>query len=246
MRRKVMLLMGLVVALVAAAASIPWVGAGASPKIASGSKHEPVLDPANFVSVIDNPYYPLPVGRTLVYRGVRNGKTQVDRVHVTKRTKVVEGISATVVTDVATHRGTLLEKTEDWFAQDKQGNVWYLGEDTKAYLPNGHVDTSGTWTASVQDAEPGIVMEAHPQVPDAYRQEYLRGQAEDTAWIVGRGGSVKVPYGSIHRAIRTLEFTQLEPDVVDTKYYAPCIGIVSERTLAGGGEIAELVAVKTG
>ena len=173
--------------------------AGASP--AKGPKvsgYEPVLDPANFVSVIDNPYYPLPVGRVLVYKGIRDGVKQIDRVTVTDRTKVLEGITATTVLDVARQPdGTLIEKTTDWYAQDKQGNVWYLGEDTKAYNPDGTVDTSGSWQSGVNDGEPGIIMEAHPRVPDAYRQEFLAGQAEDTAWIVKRGGSVTVPYGTV-------------------------------------------------
>jgi hypothetical protein len=156
---------------------------------------------------------------------------------------VAEGITARVVTDVATHNGTLLEKTFDWFAQDKQGNVWYLGEDTTAYLPNGKKDHSGSWEAGVKDAEPGIIMLADPQVPDGYRQEYLKGQAEDTAWIINRGGSVTVPYGTLHNVLTSLEFTQLEPDVIDQKVYAPGIGIVSELSRTGPLEIAKLVSV---
>src|SRR5205085_1022648 len=131
---------------------------------------------------IDNPYFPLPVGRTLVYRGVKDGQSQEDRVTVTDRTKTVaEGITALVVSDVATHDGALLEKTSDWYAQDKQGNVWYLGEDTAHYLPNGKVDTSGSWEAGVNDAERGLVMEADPQIPDAYRHESLAGGARSSA-----------------------------------------------------------------
>src|SRR5207247_5086950 len=145
----------------------------------ASSGYEPVLDPANFTTTITNPYFPLPVGRTSVYRGIKDGQTQEDRVTVTNQTKLVaEGITARVVTDVATHDGALLEKTSDWYAQDEQGNVWYVGEDTAAYLANGKVDTSGSWEAGVQDAEPGLVMEANPQIPDAYRQEFLAGQAE--------------------------------------------------------------------
>src|SRR5215468_7907982 len=98
----------------------------------ASSGYEPVLNPANFVRSITNPYFPLPVGRTLVYRGIRDGVTQIDTVHVTSQTRVLEGITATAVSDVATHRGKLLEKTTDWYAQDKQGNVWYLGERTAA------------------------------------------------------------------------------------------------------------------
>jgi hypothetical protein len=135
-----------------------------------------------YATTIDNPYFPLPVGRTWVYRGVKDGRSQVDRVTVTDRTKVVaEGIAARVVTDVATHDGKVLEKTSDWYAQDKQGNVWYVGEDTAAYPTNGKVDRSGSWEAGVDGAEPGLVMEAKPQIPDAYRQEFLSGEAEDTA-----------------------------------------------------------------
>jgi len=210
---------------------------------ASNSGYEPVLDPANFVAVIDNPYYPLPVGRTLVYEGIKDGQTQVDTVTVTAGTKVIEGITATVVSDISTHNGTVLERTFDWFAQDKQGNVWYLGEDTTAFLANGKVDTSGSWQAGVHDAEPGIIMEAHPQIPDAYRQEYLAGQAEDTAWVVQLGGTVTVPYGTLRNTLTTLEATRVEPGSYDQKVYAPGIGIALEQALTGPNEVAKLVSV---
>ena len=242
MKRKIVGSLGVVSFMAAAVLSAS--SAAAAPRIPSGVAYEPVLAPANFVSVIDNPYYPLPVGRVLVYRGVRDGQVQIDTVTVTDRTKVLEGITATAVSDVAkTPRGKLLEKTTDWYAQDKQGTVWYLGEATKAYLPGGQVDTSGSWQAGVNDGEPGIIMEGDPQIPDAYRQEYLRGQAEDTAWIVGRGGRLRVPYGTVRHVLTSLEHTALEPDVVDQKVYAPGLGIVVERALAGGQEVARLVKV---
>ncbi len=234
-----------VLAVAAIAATIAvWAPWASSAGPGSGSPYEPVLDPANFTTTIDNPYFPLPVGRTLVYRGVKDGQTQEDRVTVTDATKTVaEGITARVVTDVATHDGALLEKTSDWYAQDNQGNVWYVGEDTAHYLANGKVDTSGSWEAGVQDAEPGLVMEANPQIPDAYRQEFLAGQAEDTAWIVDRGGSTKVPYGPLKNVLTTLEATHLEPGAYDLKVYAPGIGIAREQALSGTPEFAELVSV---
>ena len=207
------------------------------------SGYEPVLKPADFVTKITNPYFPLPVGRTLIYRGIKDGKTQIDRVHVTTRTRVLEGITATAVTDVSTHGSKLLEKTTDYYAQDKQGNVWYLGEKTAAYS-HGHVDHSGSWLAGVHDGEPGIVMLAHPQVPDAYRQEFLAGQAEDTAWIVSRGGSIKLPFKVVHNVVTSLEFTVLEPKVVDKKIYAPGLGIVREEAALGPKESATLVSVR--
>jgi hypothetical protein len=244
---RVKILAAMIAAVVAGAVAIwaPWsVGAQEKAAGAAGrSGYEPVLNPANFVRVISNPYFPLPVGRTLVYRGIKDGKSQVDRVHVTSRTRVIEGITAVTVTDVATHDGKLLEKTSDWYAQDRQGNVWYLGEDTAEYLPGGRIDRSGSWRAGVGDAEPGIVMKANPRVPNAYRQEYLPGQAEDTAWIIDRGGSVTVPFGKLHHVLSSLEFSRLEPDVIDQKSYAPGIGIVLEQAVSGPKEVAKLVSV---
>ncbi len=212
--------------------------------ISAASAYEPQLNPADFSLVIDNPYFPLPVGRTWVYQGMRDGQSQIDRVTVTSNTKLVaEGITARVVRDVATHNGKLLEKTSDWYAQDTHGNVWYVGEDTTAYLPNGQTDKSGSWEAGVNDAEPGIIMLANPQIPDAYRQELLIGEAEDTAWIINRGGKVTAPIGTFHHALRTLEFARIEPGVVDQKVYAPGIGIVTETALTGPQEVSNLIRV---
>jgi len=200
---------------------------------ACGTSYAPVLDPAHFVAVIDNPYFPLPVGRTLVYTGVKDGQTQTDTVTVTNQKKAILGITATVVSDVATHNGTVLERTFDYYAQDDDGNVWYLGEDTTAFLPNGKTDTSGSFVAGVDGAQPGIIMEADPQIPDAYRQECYAGHAEDTAWVVATGGTVSVPYGKVRNVLTTLESTQLEPGAYDEKIYGRGIGIVSERSLTG-------------
>jgi hypothetical protein len=220
----------------------PWF---ANADTTSRSAYEPVLDPADFSLVIDNAYFPLPVGRQWVYTGVKDGQTQRDVVTVTNRTKLVaEGITARVITDVATHNGALLEKTEDWYAQHKDGTVWYFGEETAAYLPDGTVDTSGSWEAGVRDAEPGIIMEAHPRVPDAYRQEFaLRDQAQDTAWVVATRGSITVPAGTFHRVLTSLEATQVEPGVYDRKFYAPGVGVVLEEAITGDKEFAKLVSV---
>src|SRR5262249_7036055 len=84
----------------------PWASGAPSNGSACGTTYAPVLDPSNFVTVIDNPYFPLPVGRTLVYTGVKDGQTQTDTVTVTDQKKVILGITATVVSDIATHNGT--------------------------------------------------------------------------------------------------------------------------------------------
>ena len=211
--------------------------AGASPGGGRCAAYDPHIPPAkHFSTTIDNPYFPLPVGRTFVYRGVENGKRELDRMHVTSKTKTVAGITATVVSDnVYEPPSKLLEKTFDYYAQDDHGNVWYLGEDTKEFLSGGKVDRSGSWLTGVTGAKPGLIMEATPQVPDAYRQECLSGEAEDLAWVVARGSSKHL--------LRTLEFSPLEPAIVERKIYAPRVGIVSEHQLSGGHETLKLVRV---
>ena len=163
-----------------------------------------------FVHRITNPYMPLTPGSRWVYIGVKDGQSQRDVVTVTHSTKRILGIDATVVTDVATHGSTVLERTTDWFAQDVHGNVWYLGERTAAY-ENGQVDHSGSWQAGVDGARPGIVMNAHPQVGDTHRQEYLKGEAEDQYWLVDLAQRVRTPYVTTSHAALTLEWTRLEP-----------------------------------
>jgi hypothetical protein len=233
---------------VAAAGAVAALAIGV-PSIVSassnGALYEPHLKASDFTTKIDNRYFPLPVGRTWIYKGVKDGKPQIDRVTVTSMTKrVAEGITTRAISDVAkTPQGKLLEKTTDWYAQDKGGNVWYFGEKTAAYLAGGKIDRSGSWEAGVKDGEPGIIMLANPRIPDAYRQEYQKGNAEDTAWIVNRATSFTVPYGTIHNALTSLEFARIEPKVVDEKVYAPGIGIAFERSLTGPPEVAKLVKV---
>src|SRR6266576_2901655 len=121
----------------------------------------PAVDPSNFVRHVTNRWFPLKPGTVLVYKGVKDGARQTDRVTVTHRTKAIEGVKTTVVHDVATHKGHVLEATHDYYAQDKQGTVWYFGENTKAY-ENGHVSTEGSWMAGRHGAVPGIIMQGAP------------------------------------------------------------------------------------
>jgi hypothetical protein len=227
-------LVGVVAAGVAAYAA----GAGFSSGGGTCATYNPrIPSSAHFSRVIDNPYFPLPVGRTFVYRGAENGKKEVDRMHVTRRVKRIAGITATVVSDnVYEPPPKLLEKTFDYYAQDDRGDVWYLGEDTQELLGGGIVDTSGSWLTGRNGAKPGLVMEADPRVPDAYRQECLSGEAEDLAWVVGRGGP--------KRLLRTLEFSPLEPSIVERKTYRPRVGVILEQQLSGGHETLKLVSVK--
>lgn len=219
------------------AAGLLAVGAvGASGHAAASA----AVDPGNFVRRISNPYLPYLPGSVWVYRGVKDGVAQRDVVAVRSRTKMIEGVACTVISDVATSHGRILERTTDWYAQDTQGNVWYFGERTADYS-GGTVDTSGSWQAGVEGARPGIVMTAHPRVGDAHRQEYWRGQAEDQYWLVDLHQRISVPFGTFGHAALTLEWSRLEPNVIDRKEYVPGIGVVLERAAEGPPEVARLV-----
>jgi hypothetical protein len=164
-RKAMAALLGLAVAAVAAYTAQAGVSSGGD-HCATYRPHIP--SPSQFSKVIDNPYFPLPAGRTLVYRGVENGKKELDRMHVTSRTKKIDGITATVVSDnVYEPTGKLAEKTFDYYAQDDRGGVWYLGENTREFLRGGKVDTSGSWLAGKNGAKPGLIMEAHPRCQTA-------------------------------------------------------------------------------
>ena len=213
----------------------------------AGGSPAAVGAPASFTTTIDNPYYPLPPGQLLVYHGVRDGEKQVDRVFVTDQTKLVNGVTTVVVRDIARNNaGVLIEKTFDWFAQDDLGNVWYFGEDTTEYdaqRPRGRRRGSVDSTATTARCR-GIVMEAQAQGrPTRTARSTTPGEAEDQAWMVQTGMHVEVPYGPLDGVLRSMEWARIEPRVVDMKFYAPGIGIVLEKALAGGQEVSELTKV---
>jgi hypothetical protein len=209
---------------------------------AATTGYNPNIDPANFVKKIDNPLFPLEPGTKYDLQSKTSDGVGHETLTVTHDTKKIAGVPTTVIKDVSTLDGKLEEKTTDWYAQDKQGNVWYFGEDTATYKKNGKVEsTAGTWKTGVDGAKPGIIMNANPQITDSYRQEYLKGEAEDMYWVIAKNQTVKVPYGTFHNAVLTMEWTPLEPKVASEKYYVPGIGIVAERNLSGGLENIELL-----
>jgi hypothetical protein len=214
-------------------------GCGGASKASLPQGSEPAnLDPDNFVVKIDHPYWPMSPGSRWVYR---EGRQRVV-VTVTNRKKLVQGIRATLVHDVVTEGGELVEDTFDWYAQDDGGNLWYLGEQTKE-LEDGKVTTTeGSWEAGVDGAEAGIVLPAKPEVGLAYRQEYLEGQAEDEARILSVDEQAEVPFGSFDHVLMTKDFTRLEPDLIEHKFYARGVGPVLTVTVSGGADREELVS----
>jgi hypothetical protein len=205
----------------------------------------PHFDPAKFVEGVDNPWFPLPPGRTLRYRG-HDGKTRGHDVFtVTHRIETILGVKATVVHDRVVTHGRTTENTRDYYAQDERGNVWYLGEDTAELDRKGRVKSrEGSWRAGVHGAKAGVFMPAHPRVGQSFRQEFYKGHADDHFAIVSLHAHVSVPAATTGKAMRTREWTPLEPGVRDVKLYVKGIGTVLEQTVKGGSERWALVSVQ--
>jgi hypothetical protein len=203
------------------------------------------IDPANFTTSIDNPYFPLKPGTRFIYEGTADGASSRDEMTVLAETKTIMGVECVVVRDVAFEDGEMVEDTRDWYAQDREGNVWYFGEDTET-VENGQVTgTEGSWEAGVDGAQAGIIMPANPSVGEPYFQEYAPGVAEDMAEVILLSENVTVPYGSFSDVLVTREWSPLEPDVVEEKSYAPGIGDILENSVQGENDHLELVDIQT-
>jgi hypothetical protein len=204
-----------------------------------------VITPKDFVRRVTNPYFPLTPGTTLRYRGEKDGKSAIDEFSVTHEQKTIQGIRTTVVHDSLFLAGHLAEVTTDWYAQDRHGNVWYFGEATKTLKANGQVEsTEGSWQSGVQGARAGIFFPGNPRVGRSGQQEFFKGHAEDHFEVLGLKAPVKVPFVSSTEALKTKEWTPLEPEVLDNKYYLKGIGTVLELAIKGPAERLELTAVR--
>ena len=231
-------------AILAVAAAFP---AAATAALPHGG--EPVnLDPAHFTTKIDNPYLPLRPGSRWVYRATdsEGGRSRVV-VTVTHHTKLIaNGIRARVVRDVATEGGKLAEATNDWYAQDRAGNVWYLGEDTTVYENGKPKSTEGSFEAGVDGAQAGVAMPAHPRVGQHYRQEFYKGHAEDRARVMSLRQMAEAPFGFFPRTLMTAETSPVEPRVLEYKFYARGVGQVLAVDVSGGSDREELVRYRRG
>jgi len=194
---------------------------------------------------IDNRYFPLVPGTTFIYEGTTDHKSTRDEFVVTNDTKTILGIQTRVIQDTAFENGKVVEVTLDWFAQDNAGNVWYFGEFSTEFKNGKVISHAGSWEAGVDGAKAGIVMEAKPKVGDTYQQELAPGVAEDMATVLSLKESVCVPYGCFSNVLQTKDFSPLEPDVVEHKFYAPGVGQIKTVLVEGGSEVSELVDVVT-
>ena len=194
--------------------------------------YDPVIDPDRFSTMIDNTYFPLTPGTIFTYEGETEDGTETVIVEVTSDTREVMGVECVVVRDTVWLDGEVAEDTYDWYAQDDDGNVWYFGEDSAEYENGVVVSTEGSWEADIDDAKPGIIMPAVPQI----------GDAEDEAAVIALDVSVTVPYGAYTDCLQTEEWTDLEPDVAEYKYYAPGVGLLLEEDLESGDSV-ELIDI---
>ncbi len=227
--------------LVIVVTSITAFGISCAEECTPDPTYNPSINPADFVAGVDNLLFPLVPGTQYVYQG---GEETIE-VTVTDDTKQILGVTTIVVRDVVSVGSEIIEDTYDWYAQDKAGNVWYFGEDTKEYEDGQVVSTEGSWEAGVDGAKPGIIMHAtQPAIGVPYRQEYYACEAEDMAELVSLSESVTVPYGSFDNCLQTRDFTPLEPNVNEYKYYAPGVGLVLEVDVQSGAR-TELIEVTT-
>lgn len=203
------------------------------------------LDPADFTTRIDNPYWPMTPGTTWHYVERGGGEKQTVTVRVTGRTKMIEGIRARVVHDVVRDaEGVILENTRDWFAQDSAGNIWYLGEFTQEYEDGVPVNQEGSFEHGKGGAQAGVVVPAEPRPGCAYREEFLAGEAEDRAKILSTSETVRTRFGLRHRVLQTANTTPLEPDILENKFYVRGIGPVLELNISPDLGSAVLVRVE--
>ncbi|CAN5632777.1 hypothetical protein BH24ACT14_BH24ACT14_08030 [soil metagenome] len=216
----------------------------ARPQLPRGD--DPVkLYPADFTTKIDNPYSPMAPRTRWTYREIdEEGKQLKVVVIVTNQTKeIANGITARVVRDTVTEAGELVEDTFDWYAQDNDGNVWYLGEDT-AEFENGKIATkSGSWEAGVDGALAGIIMPGDPRAGLRYRQEYYKGEAEDNGGVLSTREMADVPAGHYDNVLLTKDTNAIEPNVLEYKLYAKGVGPVLALGISGGVGREELLNV---
>jgi hypothetical protein len=213
--------------------------------------YDPVIKPANFPNstTINDPLFPLTPGTTYIYEGQTSQGLEHDEFAVTHNTRVILGITCVEVHDSVKTNGELTEDTLDWFAQDKDGNVWYFGENTHELVDGLITTIDGTFTAGENRAKPGIIQEARPAIGDFYRQEFDLGNAEDFAEVISLTDSVTVPFGTFNNCQKTEETTPLEPDLLENKFNCPASGkfpggnvlTVDEHT----GERVELIQITT-
>ncbi|MCG3131213.1 MAG: hypothetical protein FLDDKLPJ_01991 [Phycisphaerae bacterium] len=212
-------------------------------EVLGGEAYDPTIDPSNFVSGVDNPYFPLIPGMTYVYEQHDEKGTERQEMTVTHQTRVIQGVTCVQIRDVVALNGQVIEDTLDWYAQDMDGNVWYFGEIAMNFEDGWLDNIDGSWVAGVNRAKAGVIMKAHPQSGDLYRQEFDLGNAEDVGLVLSLEEAVSVPYGDFESCLQTEDWTPIEPDAREHKFYTPGVGQVLTVNLETGTRL-ELIDIR--
>lgn len=213
----------------------------------TNSEYNPTVDPNNFGLKIDNKYFSLIPGKKYIYeKDTEDGKERIE-VEVTNEKRKVMGVEVTTVRDRVYLNNLLIEDTKDWYAQDREGNVWYFGEMVDNYENGVLKDHVGSWEAGVNEAKPGIIMKANPVVGDQYFQEYYKGEAEDMGEVVAINQNINLPIGNFNDCIQTRDWSRIDPNLNEYKYYCDQIGFMGlERPVDGNESGTKLVEIING
>lgn len=207
--------------------------------------YNPIIEPSNFVSSVDNKYFKLTPGTKYAYKiKTEEGLETIETV-VTEVTKKILGVTTIEVRDKSWLDDELTEDTKDWYAQDKDGNVWYFGEAVDNYEDGKLADHGGSWQAGIDGAKPGIIMKADPRIGDSYYQEYYKGKAEDRGDVISLSEKVSLTYGDFKDCLETKDYSRLEPALIEYKYYCPEVGFLTQEkeNVDGNPHTIELVSV---
>jgi hypothetical protein len=208
-----------------------------------GGVYAPDLDPADFSTTIDNSWFPLVPGHTMVYEGQTADGLEHDEVTATDTTITFGGVSVRQVEDVVTVDGVLVEHATDYYAQKSDGSVWYFGEISRNYEDGLLDNLDGSWRTGKDGALPGIQMPGAPADDAFYRQEFLPNEAEDVARVVSTDETVQVGFGTFEHCVQIEESNPLEPDALGWKFYAPGVGLVLDVDLVTGDRV-ELIGIE--
>ena len=205
------------------------------------------IEPDDFVSsnITGNHYWPLATGKVLIYEGEDEDGAPIRVVtEWTTGTKIIRGVTCVITHDQSYKDGELAEDTYDWYAQDRDGNIWYFGEDTKEIENGVAVSTEGSWEAGVDGALPGVIMFADP-IPGVWnRQEYYDDVAEDVGQVLNLNVPVTVPFGQFANCLQTAEWNLNEPGIVEHKFYAPNVGLIRTIVDKGPASNEDLVEIQ--
>lgn len=198
------------------------------------------LTAADFVPRIDNPYLPFIPGSKWVYEAtLADGTLERNEIEVLQETRNVNGVPGAVVHDIVYAGVQIAEETYDWYAQDKDGNVWYLGEEVDNYKNGALKDHAGSWEWGKDGALPGVIMWADPSVHmnEEYYQEFYAGEAEDKGQVLSVSESVSVPFGAFENVVKIYDTSEIDPDLQEEKFYASGMGMVREVNRLTGEEV---------